>query len=125
MDMSSQTEQLGADLALVPARVAAAASAVVSKGALNVKNDWRNSASGLAHAPLYPLSITYDLDVSPGRIAAEIGPDKEKPQGALGNLIEFGSSKNAPHLDGARALDAEEPRFLAAVEDLSESVLLP
>lgn len=123
-EMSAATEALAAELAAAGARMMAQATALTSKGALNIKNDWRANASGLKHAPQYPNSITYDLIRSPAEIAAEIGPDKSKPQGALGNLIEYGSSKNPPHLDGARALAAEEPRFYAAAADVAESAVL-
>lgn len=121
------TEQLAVDLAMAGMRLDAAVKQVVAKGALNIKNDWRKSASGLAHAPAYPSSITYDLDAEPGSgvISAEIGPDKDKRQGPLGNLIEFGSANNPPHLDGARALAAEEPRFVSALESVAEVATLP
>lgn len=121
----SELQQLAADLAAAPGRLEATVRPVVSKGALNIKNTWRTSASGLKHAPAYPYSIGYDLDVGPGYAAAEIGPDKDKAQGALGNLIEFGSSKNPPHLDGARALADEEPRFITALENAVEAATLP
>ena len=123
-EMWAETEALALDLGAAPERVLAGLGPVVAKGALNIKNDWRASASGLAHAPAYPASITYDEDVSADGASAEIGPDKDKKQGALGNLIEFGSSKNPPHLDGQKALDAEEPRFLAALEALAEESIL-
>jgi hypothetical protein len=121
-----QTEALAADLAAAGERLEAAVKPVVAKGALNIKNAWRASASGLAHAPAYPYSITYDLDATAGSgyVAAEIGPDKDKKQGPLGNLIEFGSSKNPPHLDGARALAAEDPRLVAALEAAVEAATL-
>jgi hypothetical protein len=57
-------------------------------------------------------------------VGAEIGPDKNKPQGALGNLLEFGTSKQAGRQDGARALAAEEPRLIAALEDAIEAATL-
>lgn len=120
-----QILSLAADLAVAPARLYAAVVPIVSKGALNIKNDWKTSASGLRHAPAYPASISYDLLPAPGIIAAEIGPDKAKRQGALGNLIEFGSSHNPPHLDGARALAAEDPRFIAALDAVIGSATLP
>lgn len=69
-----------------------------------VKAAWRGFDSGLAHAPLYPLSIGYDVTYGAGWVEATIGPDKDLAQGALGNLIEFGSSHNPPHNSGARAL---------------------
>ncbi|MGH3627268.1 MAG: hypothetical protein ACRDRL_07495 [Sciscionella sp.] len=115
--MSDGTEALAAELLGAGPRILVQGTALTSKGALNIKNDWRQSASGLKHAPLYPASISYDLIPSPMGIAAEIGPDKGRPQGALGNLIEYGSSHNPPHLDGARALAAEEPRFYLAASD--------
>ncbi|PJN24061.1 hypothetical protein [Kitasatospora sp. CB02891] len=119
-------EALTADLARSAADVDRRAQQVVSKGALNIKNDWRANAAATAgrHARLYPMSIGYDLTAVPGiGVSAEIGPDKSKAQGPLGNLLEFGSVKNAPHNDGGRALAAEMPRFTAAVEALGEELL--
>lgn len=90
---------------------------VVERGALNIKNDWRRRWGGLTHAPALPYAVTYDVTREPGGvICGEIGPDKTKRQGALGNIIEFGSPTSAPHPGGAPALDTEEPRFLAQVE---------
>jgi hypothetical protein len=100
---------------------------VVARGALNIKKDWQNNARASAgrHGRLYPSSIGYDDPVTvPGvGTSAVIGPDKARPQGALGNLIEFGSVHNPPHNDGGRALLAEEPRFVAAVEALGGELL--
>lgn len=98
------------------------ARAVVARGALNVKNGWRANAvaSSGRHARLYPSSISYDMKSHPTGAAAEIGPDKSRPQGALGNLLEYGSSKNPPHFDGARALAAEEPAFMLHVAAIAE-----
>lgn len=120
----SELDSLAADLAAIPARLAKGLPPVVAKGALNIKTSWRANASGNPHAPHYPASITYDLSITPTGIGAEIGPDKDLPQGPLGNLIEFGSANNPPHLDGARALAEEEPRFIAAVEDAAASAVL-
>jgi hypothetical protein len=122
--MSAATEALAADLAIAGARMTVAATALITKGALNIKNDWRTSASGLKHAPAYPASITFDVIKTPAMISAEIGPDKQKRQGALGNLIEYGSVHNPPHLDGARALASEQPRFYAAAEDVAGKSVL-
>jgi hypothetical protein len=117
---------LAVDLAGASAAVQREAPAVVAKGALNIKNDWRANAIATAgrHARIYPYSIGYDPVVAAaGFVEAIIGPDKEKPQGALGNLLEYGSVNNPPHNDGGRALIAEEPRFIAAVEALGLTVL--
>jgi len=122
--MYGEFEAFAADLAAAPERLAELLPPVVSKGALNVKNDWRANASGNAHAPHYPASITYDMDVRAEAVEAEIGPDKDLPQGPLGNILEFGTSKNPPHNDGGRALAVEEPKFIAACEAVAEQALL-
>lgn len=120
MSINANTRQLDA-LANVfrvnAVRAQVQARAVVSRGALNVKNGWRSNATASAgrHAKLYPSSITYDMKPHPTGASAEIGPDKGLPQGPLGNLLEFGSVHNPPHMDGARALAAEEPAFVAHV----------
>lgn len=95
--------------------------AAVTRGALNVKNGWRDNAIATSgkHARAYPYSVSYDVKPIPGGAQAEIGPDKGKKQGALGNLLEFGSSNNRPHNDGGRALLAEAPRFAAQVTALT------
>lgn len=113
----SQIQRLSRDLYRAGAGVQARVRAVVERGALNVKNDWRANATATAgrHARLYPSSISYDVRHYPGGAIAEIGPDKGRPQGPLGNLLEYGSSKNPPHMDGARAIAAEAPRFVEQI----------
>lgn len=96
---------------------------VVSKGALNVKKDWRERWSGHPHIPRLPYAVGYDLERGEDMVRAEIGPDKDLPQGPLGNVIEFGTVHNAPIPGGLPALDAEEPRFAQALEDLGEQLL--
>ncbi|MFG2826112.1 hypothetical protein ACGFWI_01295 [Streptomyces sp. NPDC048434] len=92
---------------------------VVTRGALNVKNGWRENAivtSG-RHARLYPYTVNYDVHPIPGGAHAEIGPDRSKDhlQASYGAILEFGSVHNPPHNDGGRALAEEDPRFVAAV----------
>ena len=103
----------------------AAAMAVVVKGALNIKTDAARRVSGLKHAPQYPRSITFDAYISLTGPSAVIGPDKAKPQGALGNILEYGTSKNAPIPHLAPAAEAEAPRFEAALEALAIKALGP
>lgn len=100
-----------ADIALTEVRK------VVQKGALNIKTEARRRASGLAHAPAYPFSITYDTEINGSRVQGEVGPDKDKRQGALGNILEYGTIKNPPIPHMAPAARAELPRFEKALED--------
>nr|BFD90711.1 hypothetical protein KitaXyl93_20710 [Kitasatospora sp. Xyl93] len=122
----SGLEALVADLARVPAELDQRTRQVLSRGALNIKRDWAANArsSSGRYAPHYPRSISYDPPtVGPAGAFVVIGPDKGAAQGALGNLLEFGSSRNPPHNDGGRALAAEEPRLVAAVEQLARDLL--
>ncbi|WP_020141135.1 hypothetical protein [Streptomyces sp. 351MFTsu5.1] len=92
------------------------ARAVTMRGAVNIKRDWRKNArqSSGRHAPLYPNSVGFDIaNYGPDIVMATIGPDKGAAQGALGNILEYGSVKNPPHNDGGRALATELPRFEA------------
>lgn len=96
---------------------------VVSKGLLNIKNDAKKRVSGLAHAPAYPRSITYDTGSSATAAWGEVGPDKAKRQGALGNLLEYGSVHNAPIPHIGPAADAELPRFEQAMTDMAARLI--
>ncbi|MFF4536544.1 hypothetical protein [Streptomyces aureus] len=112
----SDVRRLEAHLLRAIPRARRDARMVVRKGAVNIKKDWRSNARASApkHAPAYPSSISFDVAAyGPDVTLAIIGPDKGGPQGALGNLLEYGSVKNPPHRDGGRALDVEEPRFEA------------
>ena len=120
---SSDAKQLVAQLDKTTSRALDETLAVVKKGAQNIKEDARKRVSGLAHAPAYPSSITYDVWVGFRGPQAEIGPDKSKRQGALGNILEYGTIKNSPIPHLAPALKAEEPRFLKALEDLALKAL--
>lgn len=115
--------ELIADLTKAESRSVTGVRAVVERGALNVKKDWRQRWGGIAHAPALPAAVTYDVVYGFGSVSAEIGPDKDKRQGALGNIIEFGTSKNAPIPGGLPALAAEAPRFERALADLGEKAL--
>lgn len=101
------------------ARIAPAeARKVVQKGCLNIKGDWRRRWSGFSHAPRLPYAIGFDTKILGGLIEGEVGPDKDKPQGALGNLLEYGSLNNSPIPGGAPSLLAEKPKFERAMEAL-------
>ena len=92
-----------------------------------IRDTWREKASGNPHAPAFPRSITYDLDVYRGFgvsiLRSEIGPDKERPQGALGNLLEYGSVNNPPRGYGLAALQENEADFEEGLEKAIDDAL--
>jgi hypothetical protein len=99
---------------------------VVSKGSLNIKKDWRQRWSGHPHIPRLPYAISYDVTARRGAVEGEIGPDKDRGgQAPLGNIIEFGSPTSAPIPGGLPALEAEGPRFEAALAMLATKLLEP
>lgn len=114
MDLD-EVRRLAAALARVPVEVVPGARAVVQRGANNIKTDWKMRWSGHPHFPYLPAAITYETQMAGSLISAEIGVDKSRRQGALGNIIEFGTRKNSPIPGGLPALQAETPRFQAAI----------
>lgn len=107
--MSNGLNQLVVDLERAAKEINDVAETVFEVGANNIKDDARKAISGLPHAPHYPRSITYDVKLGLRGITAEIGPDKNLPQGALGNLLEHGSVNNPPNAHLGPALDREVP----------------
>ena len=116
---------LATDLGRTPKEVEREADKVLERGALGVKNamvaDAKASHSG--YAKRFASSISYDRRYGVGRMSYEIGPDKSRPQGALGNLLYFGSRNNAPTLDIEAGLIAEEPKFLSEMGKMLERVV--
>lgn len=106
------------DLTAEPGRVQRKAPQVIREGAQAVQTKWRQHAGFSRHAPHYPKSITFDVDWKGSTIEAEIGPDKGLPQGALGNLIEYGSANSPPHGNDVAALAEAGPKIERALEGL-------
>jgi len=88
----------------------------------HVRDDARAAVEGLAHAPHYPRAITFDLRHGLTYTEVEIGPDKDLPQGPLGNLINYGSANNPPNPHIEPAADREEPRWHGHMERIAGDV---
>lgn len=93
---------------------------VVKRGAHNLKSDYQREARSSGHYKHFHRAISYDRVTS---LEYEVGPDKSKMQGALGNILYFGTSKNAPELDLHGPIARELPRFEQALADAAEEVL--
>ena len=124
-DGLGDVRRLVEDLSTAPERARGAIDRVVEKGALNIKNDWRASVAGSEHFKHLQYAVGYDRERDVDSVGAVIGYDKDRVQGPLGNIREFGTADVAGHLDGQRALLAEEPRFVAALETAAEEAILP
>ncbi|NUS17086.1 MAG: hypothetical protein HOY69_37785 [Streptomyces sp.] len=102
-------QELVASFEQAPVRLRVFAAKSVEVTARRVRDEARQRISGHRYLPRYPQSITYDVKPTATGVEAEIGPDKDRPQGPLGNIVEFGTSKNAPLPHLGPALDAAEP----------------
>ena len=103
--------------------------AVVKRGAHNVKEDLSEQAAESTHFSSkrgrgLETAMSYDSNYRPGVVQYEVGPDKARRGGALGNIFFFGGANGGGgtgDLDGA--LKREEPRMVKALGDLLGGLL--
>lgn len=103
-------DALVADMTSSAPRLAANAATAVAVNCRKIQQSARARVRGHRHLPQYPNSITYDVRRAPFAVEGEIGPDKSRRQGPLGNIIEYGTSNNAPieHLGPALEENADD-----------------
>lgn len=107
---------LVADLEAFPTRLAANVVKAVRVTSQKVRDDARSRIAGHKYLPAYPYSITHDTKVTAEGVEGEIGPDKGRAQGPLGNIVEYGTSKNAPLPHLGPALDANAEDLVTGIE---------
>ena len=102
--------EVAGDFAAAAARLEVNAVTAVAVTARKVQQDARERIRGHKYLPRYPTSISYDVRRTVEGVEAEIGPDKGRAQGALGNILEFGTVKNGPlpHLGPALEANADD-----------------
>ena len=119
-----EVRELAADFTRVPGELSRHAIPVLSKGALNIKNQMRSEIlqSAVGQKRGVESSITYDLH--DGGYLAEIGPRKGGP-GSIANIAYFGGAHggggSAP--DPRGALEAEAPNVEREILDIVSRVL--
>jgi hypothetical protein len=94
--------------------------AVVSKGAVNIKTEMIADVSRSPHFKGMAGSITYEHHNTKGVIRREVGPDKGRRGGSLGNIYYFGTSRGGGSGDIEKPIRSEEPRLLSAMHALVE-----
>lgn len=104
------------DLGTFAERLRVNAGKAVKVTSQKVRDDARNRIKGHKYLPAYPYSITYDVKVTAEGVEGEIGPDKGRAQGPLGNIVEYGTSKNAPLPHLGPALDANAEDLVTGIE---------
>ena len=123
--MSDDLERLAADLSSSPERVMREVRQVVSKGSLNIKQQLISEAQGSSWFGQISRSIGYDLTETGNSAEGEIGPQKERNSSAGLLMAYWGQSRGGGGTlpDPINALEAEEPAFVAALEDVVGVVL--
>lgn len=120
---ASELRAYGAHLAAIPAKAHVEVSAIVQRGANNIKRQQQSEARASRHFKGFASAISYDMILKTGTIGAEIGPVKGAP-GSLANIAYFGTSRGGGTVaDPQNALDAEAPKFEKALGDFMERVL--
>lgn len=121
----SDFDKFAAEITAAGVAVQLGVRAVVQKGALNVKTDWQadlaesRSFKGVKHTP------TFDTNISPTGVDAEIGPRTSGRQaGDLVSIAHFGGARGGGGVpDPQKHLDAEAPKFEAAMNALIDKAL--
>jgi hypothetical protein len=104
------------DLGTFAERLRVNAAKAVKVTSQKVRDDARNRIKGHKYLPAYPYSITYSTKITLEGVEGEIGPDKGRAQGPLGNIIEYGTSKNAPLPHLGPALDANAEDLVTGID---------
>ena len=124
MDFSFDTtavNRLAADLGRAGVRIVRPAAEAVAETAVEVRDTMRDDARGHATFPHFPQAITHDVR----GLSAEIGPDKQRRQGALGNLLYFGTARTGPVIEHpAAALGRQAPKIAAAAAEAAAGAVL-
>lgn len=120
----SEVNALAADLGKVPDAAGGFIRSAVQYTATEVRKSARDTVGSGSHSwSALPNSIDYDIKTDVGEsssLTAEVGYNKGRGAGKLGNLREFGgpSAGNhlAPHNDLANALEANQDDFQKGLE---------
>lgn len=125
----SQVDQLAADLGEVPRNIGPLINSAVQVTSVKVKKRAARTAGRRKGLGVAAQAIDYEVKTFQGFgasvIQSEIGYDKDKTAGALGNLIEFGAPDSlngplTPTSDLSRALHEEEHDFVIGLDKATE-----
>lgn len=117
---ASEARRLASDLGKIAGRAVKDVDAVLKKGAQNVKDEMVADARSSKHFKGMAGSISYDSMYSVGTPRYEVGPDKGRRGGALGNIYYFGTSRGGGSGDLEKPLRSEAPRLERALLDLAD-----
>lgn len=109
MSGADELRKFAQDLGKVAGKAVPDTDMVLKKGAQNIKDDLVSDARGSKHFKGMAGSISYDPIGGMGSLGYEIGPDKGRRGGGLGNIAYFGTSRGGGTLDLEGPLGRESP----------------
>lgn len=117
----SDLNRLAADISESGAKAGVAAHAALDHAGRAVRDEARKTAptTGLPH---YARTITHEVQIGPGRLSVEIGPEKGG-QGSLGHILENGTAAAPPQKHLGPAFDRALPDFVRAVGEMGGDLL--
>lgn len=116
---ASESMVVAANLGQIAGSALKDVDAVVKRGAQNVKEEMAADARSSRHFRGMAGAISYDSDYRIGEAAYEVGPDKGRAGGSLGNIYYFGTSRGGGTGDLEKPLRSEGPRLEQALGDLA------
>lgn len=111
----SEIDKLAVDLGSVASQTQPNVHKAVEVTARKVKDAWRDRLKGSAHLRLLPHAVTYDITEPGGAVEGEIGFDKGRKQGPLGNVSEFGTPTVGPRGFGLASLEENQEDFVKGI----------
>lgn len=116
----SELDRLAADLGSVPDNAGKNIRKAVEITSLRVKRAWQQPLKGSEQLPRLPYALGYDISLArvfgTTGLHSVIGFDKNQPQGALGNISEFGTPTTTGRGFGLKALADNEDDFAKGLE---------
>lgn len=103
--------RLAADLGAAGRDALPFAATALGKTSNRIKQAWRGKVQGSLGLEGLAYALSYDVTVHAADVSSEIGYDKGKAQGPLGNISEFGSIRHPPRGFGAAALQENTADF--------------
>jgi hypothetical protein len=110
----SQVIKLARDMSKSAALSMVEIAATTIRAGKNIQREARAAAPSGGHVPGYRSLITSSTKRTAWSVESEVGP-LQSGQGSLGEILEFGTARSAPHPHLMPAADAEIPTWLRYV----------
>lgn len=107
----SELNAFSADLGKVSDNAGENILKAITGTSLGVKKAWQEPLKGSPSLPQLPYALSFDVVADGREVVSEIGFDKEKPQGPLGNVSEYGTPSITGRGYGIAALEKNANDF--------------